>query len=338
MAESSLVAGPRSRWSLLDPLRILASVAVVTNHVRGHMLFGIAFGLFLFLLMMFALASSTTRIESIGSYARRKARFMGQPWLRWSLVYLVLYGLRDVLWGQSPFERWEVHMLFYGGHPFFWFLPFAIVSVVLARVLQARLRPWSPWITVPLLAALGLLSSNAALAILDRWRIPYPYFGWITGLPALPYGLALGQCLRGPDLTRRRALLALIAATSLLTYVSTPWADAPCDLARRFAVAVPLACLGFGVRPKLPTGLRALATTTFGIYLAHPFVELALLQAVDVKAWNGALHVAAVWGTSSLGVLGLRRLFPAWPEAGLGLPARGPRSLPAAPASGREAA
>ena len=58
----------RARLTLLDLLRILASIAVVRNHTRGATLFGVGFGLILFLVIMFALASyngGQTRIRRL---------------------------------------------------------------------------------------------------------------------------------------------------------------------------------------------------------------------------------------------------------------------------------
>ena len=50
---------------LLDALRLLASAVIVFYHMRGDSLFGVAFGLPLFLVIMFGLASGSTKLESV---------------------------------------------------------------------------------------------------------------------------------------------------------------------------------------------------------------------------------------------------------------------------------
>ena len=123
-----MIAQKRRDLPLLDALRLLASGAVVFHHMRGDSLFGIPFGLPLFLVIMFALASGSAKREPFTDFARRKSHYLLLPWVRWSFIYIVVLGAIDVVRGGGPWDRLEPAMVYYGGHPALWFLPFATVE------------------------------------------------------------------------------------------------------------------------------------------------------------------------------------------------------------------
>ncbi len=310
---SALPRAARPRLSLLDPLRILASFAVTWHHVRASYFLGVGFGLFLFLVILFGLASSGTRKEPLGRFARRKAAFLLVPWVRWSLVYLVLFCAADLVRGQDPRVRFEPAMVFYGGHPALWFLPFAAISIVLAKalaILATRWRAGTASIGAALCAA--ILTSVAAHAVtLDLPGLPWR--SWLRVSPALLWGIALGQTLRASEGERTRLLL-LVALLGVVAYRLSPVDAGAEDLARRFAVAVALACLGFGWRPSVPRTLVHLGTLTFGVYLVHPLVAKLVATCLDVAGWTALEHVLATWIGSALIVLALRRAGVRWKE------------------------
>jgi surface polysaccharide O-acyltransferase-like enzyme len=316
------MTGPaRARLTLLDLLRILASIAVVRNHTRGDTLFGVGFGLILFLVIMFALASSSTQNEPLPRFARRKAAYLLTPWLRWSVIFVLVYGLRDLLWGWNPLERFEIHQVFYGGHIFFWFLPFAVGAVILAKLMQRVAKRFSPYQSATVLVLLGAVMTSAMARLLDSGLLFYPYYGWFDSLPALPYGVALGQSLRLPRLRDRRLLLGGVAAVAILSLFVSPYSELGCDVVRRHAVAIPLACLGFAWSPRLPRFVQVVSTTTFGIYMLHPLAVMLARKMVWPETWPAVLHVGLVWVMSSLAILVLRQLRPHWTEVGQPVPA-----------------
>ena len=83
-----------------------------------------------------------------------------------------------------------------------------------------------------------------------------------------------------------------------------------------YAIAVGLACLGFGVRLRMPRFVRLLATTTFGIYLLHPLVVLGANQLIALDSLPPVADAALVWGASSVLVIALGLVFRSWPECG----------------------
>ncbi len=325
----------RPRYTLLDLLRILASISIVSYHVRGTSVFGIGFGLPLFLILMFALAASSRRCESLPRFARRKARHLLSPWLRWSALFLVLFAVRDLHWGVEPARRYTLHAVFYGGHMYYWFLPFAAGVVVLARLVGRMARRFDPGRAALALGAGGALATLAVHATIAAHAMPHPYHGWLHGLPALCYGPAVGQILRLPE-ARMRArtfgwLVSLALAAAVLDPIATPGVE------WRYAVAVPLAAVGFVWRPRLPRVVPAIATTCFGIYLAHPLAMVGWRQIADPSGWSALTHVAVVWTTSMLLVLALRRIRPRWQEAGRPAPPAPVLQTPRAPEHSRAA-
>lgn len=311
--ESSQAIESRSRLTFLDPLRILASFAVVWHHARQGYLFGVGFGLFLFLVIMFGLAASGTRRETTGEFARRKAAYILIPWARWSAIYVAVLVAADLARGADPANRFELGMVFYGGHPSLWFLPFAALALGPVRALSRAASRIRVDTAVPLAALAGAIATSLAAwgAGLD---IPdLPWRSWLRVSPAIFWGIALGQCLRA-NVEERRKLLVLVGLLGVASYVLSPFDGPPEDLPRRFGVAIPLACLGFSWRPVVPASLRFLATLTFGVYLVHPLVAKALIACFDVASWTTMEHVLAIWFGAAVVVLALRRLAVTWQE------------------------
>ncbi len=305
---------PRAFLPLLDPLRILASVAVVRHHMRTDFLFGVGFGLPLFLVIMFALASSSTKEEALGSFARRKTAWLLVPWLRWSAIYLVIFAFSDAARGLDPFERVGPAMIWTGGDPKLWFLPFAAVALVAVKALQSVMRRIPVSTAVIASAVLAVAATNAVAWSLTHSLPEMPTRAWLRVAPTLFFGLALGQSLRAADDGERRRLLAVVVLLAFLSFWLSPFRDHHEDLPRRFAAAVPLAALGFGWRPRVPGFVRSVASVTFGVYLVHPLVAKVLVAGADVQAWPAAVHAGAVWVLSALVVLGLRHALASWHE------------------------
>jgi peptidoglycan/LPS O-acetylase OafA/YrhL len=320
----SFRAVARERLPLLEPLRVLASVAVVHHHMCSSFLLRVGFGLPLFLLMLFGLTSSGTAREPLADFARRKARFLLVPWVRWSLIYVALTVLPDLARGRAPFGRLELGMLFYGGHLSLWFLPFAAAAVVAARVLQRGVERLA---VVPV-----ILAATLAAALWTEVVSPVKSFGppwlparaWLRSTPAIFWGLALGQSLRLGEARARSAALAGIGAISTLAFLVSPMADDPDSIPRRYAVALPLVCLAFAWKPRVPAFVSTLADLCFGVYLVHSLVGKTLGYAFDVARWPAAGHTAAAWIGSALLVAALRRAGLSWHELAPG--ERGPRA------------
>ena len=307
-------AGGRNELTLLFPLRLLASVAIVWHHMRESYFLGLGFGLPLFLVILFGLTASSTRRESLARFARRRLSYLLTPWLRWSLVYLALLALADLTRGTPPAARLEWNMLLYGGHPSLWFLPYAALASLPVKLLQRVSARFGVHGSVLVAAGIGLAASFALVHISFRGRYPAPLSAWLLMLPAIPYGLALAGACRLPRTAARGRLLfcvALVAAAGAL--LPTPTGP-DSELLTRFASAVPLACLGFAWSPPIPFTLRALASLNFGVYLIHPLVGKTLVEVVDVERLPGYLHLIVAWVGAAVVLLLLRKLRPGWQE------------------------
>jgi hypothetical protein len=362
------VAAPAARADLplLDALRLCASLAVVHHHLRGGYVFGVAFGVPLFLVIMLALGARGSAREGLGEYARRKAAYLLVPWLRWSLVYVALAVTIALVRGEDPTAGLEPRMIFYGGHGALWFLPFAMLALLVVRGARyvpglvgataarepatlarssgiarsgepvrsgdparsgepvrsstpvrsggpARAGgPARPRRLASMGGVLGLAALGGGLAWAVQLWLPVlaadmPFDAWLIVSPAILFGPAVARASLAESARERAALLALVAACALVPSLVSPATGMMQDATRRFALAVPLACLGFGWCARVPRSVREFATLTFGVYLAHPLIAKVLATATDVFAWPAAVHLALVWGASALVVLGLRR-------------------------------
>lgn len=299
---------------LLDALRILASFAVVRHHMRGDLLFGVGFGLPLFLVVLLGLATASTKSESPAAFARRKASYLLVPWLRWSLVYVAILAAADLARGRGAFVRLSTSMLFAGGEPSLWFLPFAAACMLPIRLLarastQVRAAR-AAWIA----AASAVIATFAADAAMQLALPDMPVRAWLRVSPALLWGLALGQSTRVRSGRDRLAVLLPIAVIAAGCLLAAPIARSAEELPRRFGVAVLLASAGFGFPLAVPSRVRSLSTCTFGVYLIHPLIGKILGAIFDVFAWPAWFHASAVWALAILGVLALRAAGLRWHE------------------------
>jgi len=308
-------------------MRLVASLAVVWHHMRGEYPLGAAFGVPLFLVIQLGLVARGSAREPFAAFARRRAALLLVPWLRWSLVYVAFGAAADVARGLAPNARLEPGMVFYGGHPTLWFLPFAAVALLASRLVL-------PFIGEGARAVVGLSCAAGAASWAVQRHAPelalgLPWGAWLRVAPAVLWGLAVGRAARA-NARERATLLVVVSGVALGVALLLPGSGDPEFGARRFALAVPLGALGFGLRRSLPTPVQALATLTFGVYLIHPLLAKILANLWNVFAWPAALHLSVVWSASAALVLLLRRSPVRLSECWSGKPMRVPSS-PATP-------
>jgi peptidoglycan/LPS O-acetylase OafA/YrhL len=305
---------PRLDLPLLDALRILASIAVVRHHMRVDFLFGVGFGLPLFLVVMFGLAASSSKRESLAQFTRRKASYLLVPWLRWSAIYIAILAAVDVAKGLGPWNRIEGDMIFYGGNPCLWFLPFAAAALFPLKALQGVAARWSPIRATLVASAVAVFATTAVAWALTLPMPDLPVRAWLRVSPAIFWGLAVAQSTRARDDRQRASMLLAVALLAILCGALSPFGGPPEDLPRRFAFAIPIACVGFGWRIGVPDVVRRIATATFGIYLVHPLIGKTLGTAFDVFSWPAWAHTAIVWCLALVSVWALRALGIRWHE------------------------
>jgi len=307
----ALDPAPRAYLPLLDPLRILASFSVVYVHMRSEFLFGVGFGLPVFLVIMFALSASSRSGGSLAGFARRKARHLLVPWVRWSAIYVGVLIARDVASGQPALGGLRASMLIEGGHPALWFLPFACVALVATRAAASATRGLVGAPAALAWSGIAVITTSVTAAAMTGAP---PLEGWLRMAPSLCWGLALAACARVADDAERRRLLLVVALLAVAGWWLAPPRDHGEDVPLRFAAGVPLACVGFAWRVRMPSAVRVVAGHTFGIYVMHALVAKALTYACDPFAWPSAVHALVVWSLTAAGVHAVRRSRLRWHE------------------------
>ncbi len=295
----------------LRPVRTLCMLSIVAYHVRWSAsevtdpLLGISFGLTTLQVILCALVARGAREVSAGRFLERRATRLLRPWLTWSLVYLAVKVAQSVRYGHGWDDQLDPSMWLVGGAFHLWFLPygFAASSAAFGLLYLTRgSRALGGAALAALLGGVTLMVSSSSRAVLDPWL---PLDLWLDGLPAVFFGVAIGRALAVQEPRRRRALLLMIAGVSLVPVAVGsawfPWSQ----LWARYAVAVPLALLGFQWRAPSTKVLTWLAERNMGVYVVH----ILVLQAVDrVSVLQGGpdgLRILAVYSGSLAVVVGL---------------------------------
>ena len=299
---------------LLDLLRVVASLAVVHHHMRGEFLLGVGFGLPLFLVVLVGLAASSSKGETALQFARRKASFLLVPWLRWSILYLGILAAADFARGRPVSDRLDLAMLFAGGEPSLWFLPFAAAAMLPARLLALAAGRVTPAVAAAIASFAAAVATFAVEAMMPLPLPDMPVRAWLRVAPALLWGLALGQSVRVSGSSSRIRTLAPVAAAAIASLLVSPILGGAEDLPLRFGVAVLLACVGFGCPVAVPNLVRRASALTFGVYLVHPLVGKVLGSSFDVLSWPPWLHAISAWVLAAACVRALRALGLPWHE------------------------
>ena len=305
----------RADLTLLYPLRLAANFIVVWNHTTANALFTVQIVVYLFLAIMFGLATSSSRREPLSEFTRKKASLLLVPWLRWSLVYVALAIVVGAWKGSGPFEKLDWKMLLYGGHADLWFLPFAAVAIVIAKGLQRLIDRFDPRATVPLLCVAAVVATHVAARVYFATSPIEPVDAWMRSSPMILWGLAIGESRRASGKGTRRALLACAAALSLLALFVPPAREIPGGVPIGSAVGVTLVAIGFAWSPPIPRSVKFAAGFTYGIYLLHPLIAKIVATALPaLHAGPAIVNVLAVWLLSGLSIYALRRMSVRWSE------------------------
>jgi surface polysaccharide O-acyltransferase-like enzyme len=311
-------ARTRGDLTLLDPLRLFANFLVVWRHMRGTDLFGVRIGVYVFLLIMFGLATGRSKPERLRDFARRKAKFLLVPWLRWSLIYVAVAVVARWRTGRPAAAAFDPWQLLAGGHPALWFLPMAAVAIVVAKLIQIGADRLPPALAMVGASLLAVATTRLASAVDCRFAPVFPLESWVRCAPLIFWGVAIGQSRRIEPVARRRAALAAVVTVAACAVAVDRWwipsPPMPGDLVAGSAIAVALVAVGFGFQPRVPPIVHRLASLTYGIYLVHPLVAKVAATAFAVFSWPIVVHVFVVWIASGLLIFTLRRLGLRWTE------------------------
>lgn len=308
------------RYPVLDALRIVAMMDIVSIHVTDKYLFW-GMGLPVFIIVAVALAVRKPALprwdELPGAARKRAARVLG-PWLVWT----AFFGVNRVLWASLDPSK-AIDGLFYpwmfaaGTSIHLWFLPFIFVAelAVLGVLIPLRRVP-TPivisgsvglalaciWVTgrvydgaSPVYGPMTMDSQDyAQRAALFGWMVRK---SWLFGTASVALGVALGRTLslsaRGSAAPRRWLLGG--AAVLFAMYFMWAHADTPIihghaiwqwwrQCAALLAIAVAVQFTG-----PTPAWLMRIAILTMGIYLLHGWVGSRLGQLL------GTLYELSIW-------------------------------------------
>ncbi|MBB6431566.1 acyltransferase [Algisphaera agarilytica] len=320
----SASAKPSPRYPLLDALRIVAMMDIVSIHVTKHyLLWGM--GLPVFIIVAVALGVRKPELPGWGELpeaARKRAARVLWPWVVWT----VFFGLNRVFWAGLDPEK-SVEGLFYpwmilgGTSMHLWFLPFIFVAELAVLGLLAPLRrvPTGVIIAVSIALATGCIVLTGAMydqattvyggmtmgsddyaerAALYGWTVRK---SWLFGTASVFLGIALGRTLSlsvtpegRSNPAPRQWLLAGALAMFGLYYVWKCF-DNPIIHGHaiwqwwRQAFAFLAVALAVQVTGKTPAWLMRIAILTMGIYLLHGWVGSRFGQLL------GALYETAAW-------------------------------------------
>lgn len=270
------VAGPaassRAVYTGLRPLRTVAMLSIVGFHVSWEPPFGVAFGLTCLQTILCALATRRPRSTPLAPFARRRAKRLLVPWVFWSSVYALFEIVRAWHAGQPLFGRLEGCSWASGASFHLWFLPFAFCASVAANRLQSVFERQPARGSIATTALFGVALVLAAVPLGVLLTPPMPFGMWLDGAATIAFGLAIGRSLALEDPGERRASLTGVAALALLPWLLSLHVVDPSPLFTRYAVAVPLAVLGFLVRAPESRVLGTLASCNLGVYLVHMLV------------------------------------------------------------------
>lgn len=285
----------------IEALRLLACWGIVSFHLRPTGAAWAYGGLVAFVVLSVWLGGSSTRPPDMATVRRRAQRLL-LPWALWFIVYASINAARggDAL----PAPDGLLAATLAGPSIHLWYLPFMFGALLLLDVLRAHIAPRT-------LAAVAGVLALLVTATVPWWRpvslqLHYPVLQWCDAIGPVLFGVFLAG-MQQLDAALRRTLLAGIAMA--VAWVCTQEWVGPSLLLGYAATAV----LASG---RTSTWLRAdltpLSSCTFGIYLAHSAVALALLTSGVVRpdALPEALLPEAVLLLALAGTWLLRRWLP----------------------------
>jgi len=295
-------------FALLSPLRVLAMLSIVGYHMGQHEIFGVGFGLPFLQMVMCALVARRPRPESTrGLLARKAGRYLW-PFVLWSAVYASYEILLAIRWGMDPFGWCHSAMLVGGAAQHLWFLPFALFSTLVVGLLMrvfCRMRDGS---AILLAAGLGVAATIATPRVLGDTTWGWPFVQWISSVPTIPFGLALGRAAGiGCDDLRRRWLFVLIVVGMSPWLIGALQGNSVVEHGR-IAMALLLVGAGLSWRFRQDPVSAFIAPLNLGVYAVHVLVATVLLRHVEFARDLDIIQLTLlVYSLSTLITLVLKR-------------------------------
>ncbi len=281
----------------IDLLRLVAAIGIVADHTMGWFVVGYpALGVFLILTSYFSVGSYL-RSGGQGFWAARAWR-MALPWLFWCAVYRVAW---EVVYAPEFRLLTDPFSLFVGPFVHLWFLPFAMIALLLIPAIArevttvAALRVACALLLVGSVA-LGLVHAKAGIVgwMFPDTAIPQPVPQWAFSLPIYLWG-ALAAVAHRLGQARLTLATAFLSSAILL---ALEWDMASYQLALSALIFEAV----WRLRGRAPW-MTAAAGAAFGIYLLHPAFALVGYKLIGAEAAPGAIFAVALagaWGATLL--------------------------------------
>jgi len=280
----------------LELLRLVSVIGVVWFHTHAPG-WSIAYaGLPALLIMSLALQCLHGRERRLAEVALRRAKRLLVPWLFWSMIYGAV-ALRAVFHQHGRLaDSFSVNMLIMGPAVHLWFLPFAFLATLLVYLLAKCSRTWS--LSQVMLVGATMLVLLVLARHSFRWLCPNtsllePIPQWQFGMFSLPLGWVIGHVVaQSCRDVHGRYLLAATCAIVLVLLPFAAWLSPHDGIA--YAIAVPLVCGAFLWTRPLWSPLQTLTSASFGVYLLHPLVSMALYPWIGPTGLMRPVAVLAV--------------------------------------------
>ena len=302
---------PGVRYPLLDLLRVVAMLDILSVHLTGVYLIGGA-GLPVFIITAVALAVRRPTPPPVTEVARKRAGRVLLPWLFWSGFFGL--GLCYAAWVDPRLtlgEAFEPWMWVAGTKIHLWFLPFIFVAELAAVGLTRRLERVRPG---PIIVAMFMLAAAATVtagAAYDHWHGTgdlaerHVAKSWLFGLVSIPLGVAVGRSLADCSTPegdasrsrRTRRLLLLVGGVAWLGLTVWRWSAASSHhvvwLGGRQALALLLVAAAVQWQGSTPTRLTRVASLTMGIYLLHGSIHALIYDRLLAHLWDRVPYLYA---------------------------------------------
>ena len=306
----SIVAPSPGAASMVDAIRVIASVLIIWIHVPQSdamiattIVGRFAVPFFVFAAVFFATQNGLQKRErtvrqTIGSRFRR----IYAPFVVWSVIYVVFKGVKLLVVPNQPndFPGWEV--VFVGTAYHLWFLPFIFFATVAAfagarSTAAERLREAGLFV-----ALLGVVCCSART---DYWQVDDGFKYAFQTMPAALWAFGFATIAHQTSIGRLQTLISPVAffigVLSLLAVVAVG----------RNVLFENVAGMSLFVwaywrkdRQPLPAWISHLAKLSFGIYLSHMlFIKVAeaLIQRTGLGASVG-LDIALMCGVTAVSI------------------------------------
>lgn len=269
--------------------RLAAALCIVVFHcgpVYGHyFLVGLDFFIILPIVLLSGDSSRGRFSDALSRYASRYLRL----WWIWSLIYLAIGVIYVSITSKTAAEFFQIWMLLTGPSLHLWFLPFAFVALVAAKMLLSqRISD-----LVTLLIALGLFLFACVLIMVSPIKSsPIPVAQWLSVTPALLLAISTTMFQRWAPAQWAKAAVIIPA---VLFFIFGVWAGDPYTTGRAaFALLVIQLCLSFRAPATEFSG--HLTGLSLHVYLIHPALVATVAQTpwLEVTTWEGAISAVVL--------------------------------------------